>query len=111
MAYYSGGCASTPWIHLHVHQKTSTSIHLEDPPNPVILSSMITDNEIKEMSIDQKLRLMEAIWTEISRTSDSYESPDWHREELEETEKRRASGKGSFNRLGGSQGKAEKPRE
>ena len=54
---------------------------------------MITEKEIKEMPIDQKLRLMEAIWTEISRTSDSYESPDWHREELEETEERRASGK------------------
>ena len=53
---------------------------------------MITEKEIKEMPIDQKLRLMEAIWTEISRTSDSYESPDWHREELEETERRRSSG-------------------
>lgn len=53
---------------------------------------MITEREIKEMPIDQKLRLMEAIWTEISRTSDEYTSPDWHREELEETEKRRASG-------------------
>lgn len=53
---------------------------------------MITEKEIREMPIDQKLRLMEAIWTEISRTSDDYVSPDWHGEELQETEKRRASG-------------------
>lgn len=53
---------------------------------------MITEREIKEMPIDQKLRLMEAIWTEISRTSEDYTSPEWHREELQETEKRRASG-------------------
>ena len=53
---------------------------------------MITEKEIREMPMAQKLRLMEAIWTEISRTSDDYASPDWHGEELRETEKRRASG-------------------
>jgi len=52
---------------------------------------MIIEKDIKELPIDQKLRLMEAIWTDISRTSDSYESPDWHRIELEETERRRSS--------------------
>lgn len=53
---------------------------------------MISEKEIKEMPMDQKLRLMEAIWTEISRTADDYPSPDWHKEELGETEKRRSSG-------------------
>lgn len=53
---------------------------------------MITEKEIREMPIDQKLRLMEAIWTEISRTPDEYTSPDWHREELEETQSRGDSG-------------------
>ena len=57
---------------------------------------MITEREIKEMPIDQKLRLMEAIWTDISRTSDSYDSPDWHRQELEETESRRSCGEESL---------------
>ena len=53
---------------------------------------MITDKEIHEMSLDQKLRVMETIWEDIRQSEGEIPSPDWHREELEETERRRKEG-------------------
>ena len=53
---------------------------------------MITETELKEMPLSQKLRLMEIIWDDLHRESETYESPDWHRMELEATEYRRKSG-------------------
>jgi hypothetical protein len=53
---------------------------------------MITESEIRKMPIEEKLRIFEAIWADLSRHADSVESPDWHRSELEATERRRVQG-------------------
>lgn len=53
---------------------------------------MISEMEIREMPLSQKLRLMEIIWDDLQRGSEVYESPDWHRMELEATESRRKAG-------------------
>lgn len=53
---------------------------------------MISEAEVKEMPLNQKLRLMEMIWDDLHRMSEAYESPDWHRKELEATESRRTAG-------------------
>ena len=53
---------------------------------------MITKEQIKEMPLDQKLRLMEDLWDDIRSHGDELESPDWHREELEATQKRYEAG-------------------
>ena len=53
---------------------------------------MITKAELQEMALDEKIKLMERIWEDIRGQEDTYGSPDWHRKELEETEKRRAEG-------------------
>ena len=53
---------------------------------------MISEAEVKEMPLNQKLRLMEMIWDDLHRMSEAYESPDWHWEELEATESRRKAG-------------------
>jgi len=53
---------------------------------------MITEKEIKEMPVDQKLRLIEALWDDIGRQDQDFESPSWHRDELQVTEERRRSG-------------------
>ena len=39
-----------------------------------------------------KLRLMETLWTELSRTEADLESPEWHGRALAETERRLAEG-------------------
>ena len=53
---------------------------------------MISEAELREMPLNQKLRLMEIIWDDLHRESEAYESPDWHRIELEATESRRKAG-------------------
>ena len=51
--------------------------------------------EIKHLSREEKLRVMEAIWEDLSREEEQVESPDWHREALEETDRRLKSGQES----------------
>lgn len=47
--------------------------------------------EIQNLSRKEKIRLMEAIWADLSK-EEELESPEWHREALRETEERLASG-------------------
>ncbi|RJX25444.1 MAG: acyl-protein synthetase [Desulfurivibrio sp.] len=44
--------------------------------------------EIKHLSREEKLRIMEAIWEDLSREDEEVDSPEWHQKELEETEHR-----------------------
>jgi len=44
--------------------------------------------EIGHLSREDKLRLMEAIWEDLSKDDEEVESPKWHQEALEETEQR-----------------------
>ena len=53
---------------------------------------MISEMEIRKMPLSQKIRLMEMIWDDLRRESEDFESPDWHRIELEATEARRKAG-------------------
>jgi phosphoribosylanthranilate isomerase len=48
--------------------------------------------EIKQLSREEKLRVMEAIWVDLSDEEEQLESPDWHKKALEETELRLSSG-------------------
>jgi len=44
--------------------------------------------EITHLSKEEKLRLMEAIWEDLTKEVDFIESPGWHRQKLEETSRR-----------------------
>lgn len=44
--------------------------------------------EIKNLSKEEKLRVMEAIWKDLSRDEETVESHDWHRQALHETKSR-----------------------
>ena len=48
--------------------------------------------EIGHLSKEDKLRMMEAIWEDLSKESDEIESPQWHQEALQNTEQRLKSG-------------------
>lgn len=48
--------------------------------------------DLGHLSREEKLKLMEAIWEDLSRDDEQVESPEWHREVLEETDRRRQSG-------------------
>lgn len=49
--------------------------------------------EIKQLSKEEKLRVMEAIWEDLSNEEEQIESPEWHEKALQETELRLSSGK------------------
>ena len=51
--------------------------------------------EIKHLSREEKLRVMEAIWEDLSHEEELVESPEWHREALEEANRRLESGQES----------------
>ena len=44
--------------------------------------------EITHLSKEEKLRLMEAIWEDLTKEVDFIESSEWHRQKLEETSRR-----------------------
>lgn len=54
---------------------------------------------LKEMTLQEKLAVMELIWEDLVRTPDSIESPAWHRDVLEEREQRIAERKSQFTDL------------
>ena len=49
---------------------------------------MLNTTEIKQLSREEKLRIMEAIWADLTGEEEQIESPDWHRKALKETERR-----------------------
>jgi len=51
---------------------------------------------LHEMTVPEKLRMMEALWEDLSRNSDALESPAWHEAVLQEREERIASGQAAF---------------
>jgi hypothetical protein len=48
---------------------------------------------LRQMPRSEKLKLMEALWEDLSRSDEVFESPGWHAEELAATEQRLAEGK------------------
>ena len=52
---------------------------------------------LDEMSVEEKLQLLEAVWADLSRAADEIESPSWHNDVLEQTEMRVQSGAATFS--------------
>ena len=48
--------------------------------------------EIRQMPRQEKLKLMETLWADLSRDEAELESPAWHADALQETAERRARG-------------------
>ncbi len=48
--------------------------------------------EIKQMSREEKLQIMEALWEDLSSEDQSVQSPAWHESVLQETEQRVRAG-------------------
>jgi hypothetical protein len=53
----------------------------------------MTIEAVRKLPRTEKLRLMETLWEELSRSATEFESPPWHGKELAETERRLAAGK------------------
>jgi hypothetical protein len=57
-----------------------------------MINPMLSQDDIARMSREEKLRILEAIWTDLSKDDASVESPEWHAKALRDTERRVASG-------------------
>jgi len=53
---------------------------------------LISRQQIEQMSREEKLQALEAIWAELSKDDAQVESPPWHESVLKETEARLAAG-------------------
>lgn len=58
---------------------------------------MAVNLPLDQMSVEEKLQVMETIWADLSRDPEGLESPGWHKEVLEETQKRVESGEAVFS--------------
>jgi hypothetical protein len=52
----------------------------------------MTPIELKQMSREEKLKVMHALWEDLARDNETVESPEWHGQTLRETEERVRSG-------------------
>jgi Putative addiction module component len=48
--------------------------------------------EIRHLSREEKLKVMEALWDDLSKEDAQVESPEWHQKALQETDHRLKSG-------------------
>ena len=53
---------------------------------------MTVEQQALQLPRTEKLRLMEARWTDLTPNEDGFESPSWHEAALRETEKRLSKG-------------------
>ncbi len=51
---------------------------------------------LHEMTVQEKLAAMEALWEDLSRTPEAIETPEWHKEILDERRQRVAEGTARF---------------
>jgi hypothetical protein len=52
--------------------------------------------ELKEMTLPEKLALMEALWAELCRHEEEVPVADWHKEILDERARLLAEGRAAF---------------
>ncbi|MFQ5924090.1 MAG: addiction module protein [Anaerolineales bacterium] len=57
---------------------------------------MAVNLPLKEMTLQEKLAVMESIWEDLSRAPEATESPAWHKDILDERRKLIAEGKAQF---------------
>jgi hypothetical protein len=57
---------------------------------------MKLDLPLDEMSIEEKLLLMENIWKDLKKSEQDFPSPEWHEEELNQCEKSITEGESTF---------------
>ena len=53
---------------------------------------MVTIEDIRQLPKDEKLRIMEAIWADLTAGGGDIQSPSWHEKALNETTERVTAG-------------------
>ncbi len=58
---------------------------------------MSNEISLDGLSIAEKVQLLERVWSDLCRRTADVTSPEWHREVLEERQRRLASGEASVS--------------
>ncbi len=58
-----------------------------------VIFVLMSVEEIQQLPREEQLRLMEALWEELSREESELKSPAWHEAALAETERRLEEGR------------------
>lgn len=67
------------------------------PPGIEVYTELMSLNlPLKDMTLQEKLATMELLWEDLARSPESVESPDWHKDILDERRGRVAEGKARF---------------
>ena len=61
--------------------------------NTIRIETMQNTIEIKYLSREEKLKMVDALWADLVSEEEFLESPEWHKKALQETEQRFAEGK------------------
>ena len=51
---------------------------------------------LDQMTVEEKLRAMEALWKSLSKQEDQVPVPDWHKQVLDERQRQIDAGEASF---------------
>ncbi len=57
---------------------------------------MLVTLPLNEMTLEEKLQTMEALWEDLSHHAENIESPEWHREILQGRQQQIESGQAKF---------------
>ena len=49
--------------------------------------------ELRKLPREEKLKIIETLWSDLAADEETFESPAWHAEELSKTERELAAGK------------------
>ncbi len=63
---------------------------------PPYIPFMQAAPELKQMTVSEKLQLMEALGDDLCRREEDIPVPDWHKEVLDERERQLAGGQAAF---------------
>ena len=59
-------------------------------------NGMSVEIPLDRMTVAEKVQLLEAIWDSLCRQTGDVQSPDWHREDLDERRRRLESGQATI---------------
>ncbi len=71
---------------------TFAALGIELPVSRRYGSKRMSIAELEQMPREEKVRLMEALWADLSRNDEAFEAPAWHGDVLRETAERLAAG-------------------
>jgi hypothetical protein len=76
--------------------RASAKSRIEHAGMRIYPCSMLSQFDLKQMALSEKLRLMEALWDDLCGREEEIPIPAWHKTVLDDRERQIAEGKAKF---------------